>query len=210
MNKVNNIKNNFLKMILAVFLTVSFAQAQTVQGAIETVKSNTESVLSDLNRNLSLYKSSPKALNKMIDRKIVPAFDIDVMAKYVLGKNWKHATKTQRKEFISSFKTMIMRTYAKGMFDYTNANITYNKVSAIKKNRTKIKVTIINNNGKKYILELRMRYNRGKWKAYDVSMDGLSIIASYRSSVGQEVAEKGIDAVTNEIKGLNKRGAVEF
>ncbi|PIE45893.1 MAG: hypothetical protein CSA44_01390 [Gammaproteobacteria bacterium] len=196
--------------LLSMALTVNVF-AQTAEDALETVKKQVTVVLEDLKANKTHYQNNPAALNQMIDSKMVPYFDIDSMARLVLGKNWKNASETQRNEFLNEFKQLIMRTYSSSLLDYTNAKVTYGKLHEVtgkKRPRTQIDVTVTNSNGDVYPLMLKMAYNDGQWKGYDVSLDGLSVITSYRSSIGNEVAEKGIQAVIDEIKVLNEKGEV--
>lgn len=183
--------------------------ANTEEDALAMVKKSVSIALLDLKHNKEKYKTNHVALNHMIDTKMIPYFDTSVMSKYVLGKNWKNATEGQRTAFYNEFKQLIMRTYSNGLLDFSNAEVSYGTPDKIRKNRTKVKVDIVNNAGKKFPLELSLRYKDGQWKGYDVSMDGLSIITSYRSSIGEEVAQKGIQAVIEEIKALNAKGAVK-
>lgn len=183
--------------------------ANTEADALAMVKKSVSVVLSDLKKNKGKYTTDYKALNHMIDTKMIPYFDTDVMSKYVLGKNWKNTTEAQRTAFYNEFKQLIMRTYSNGLLDFSDAKVSYGTPDKVHKNRTKVKVEIVNNAGKKFPLELSLRYKNGQWKGYDVSMDGLSVITSYRSSIGEEVAQKGIQAVIEEIKTLNAKGAVK-
>lgn len=200
---------NFSYVALIWASLIGTVKAETAENALAMVKESVSVALLDLKANKEKYKTNPAALNHMIDTKMVPYFDTDVMAKYVLGKNWKNATPAQRKAFYDEFKQLIMRTYSNGLLDFSDAKVTYGKPDNIRKNRTKVKVDIVNNSGKDFPLELSLRYKDGQWKGYDVSMDGLSVITSYRSSIGSEVAQKGIQAVIDEIKALNAKGAVK-
>lgn len=208
MTKMKAMTKFFYATVMTVAMTSS-AFAQSAEEALETVKTSVSVVLADLKANKSKYQSNPAALNSMIDNKMLPYFDTDAMAKLVLAKNWKSASAQQRKDFLNEFKQLIMRTYSASLLDYTDAKVEYGKPTKVKRNRTKIDATVINSNGKKYPLTLSMGYRNGKWKAYDVSMDGLSVITSYRGSIGEEVAQKGLQTVIDEIRALNAKGAVK-
>lgn len=182
------------------------AFAQTAEEALATVKTQVSTVLADLKENEAYYKKNPANLNSMIESKMDDYFDADIMARLVMGKHWKKATKQQKKEFIQEFKQMILRTYSSSLLDYTGAKVDYGKAKKVKRNRTKIDATVVSPTGKTYPLTLSMIYRNGKWKGYDVSMDGLSVITSYRSSVGEEISQKGLQAVIDDIKQLNLKG----
>ncbi len=205
-------KKTMIKFLATVTLSVAMtgsALAQTADDALATVKQSVAIVLADLKANKAEYESNPVALNRLIDEKMLPYFDADAMARLVLAKNWKNATPNQRQEFLDEFKQLVMRTYSKSLLDYTDAVVEYGTPTPIKRNRTKIDVTVTNSNGKVYPLTLSMGYRNGQWKGYDVSLDGLSVVTSYRGSIGEEVARRGLQAVIDDIKAKNANGEVK-
>ncbi len=205
-------KKTIMKFLATTVLTVAMtgsAIAQTADDALATVKQSVSIVLADLKANKAEYENNPVALNRLIDEKMLPYFDADAMARLVLAKNWRNATPAQRQEFLDEFKQLVMRTYSKSLLDYTDAVVEYGTPTPIKRNRTKIDVTVTNSNGKVYPLTLSMGYRNGQWKGYDVSLDGLSVVTSYRGSIGEEVARRGLQSVIDEIKAKNARGEVQ-
>lgn len=200
------ISKYFFALATTIFFTNS-AIAQTADEALETVKKSVVIVLSDLKANENEYRKNPAALNRLIDTKMLPYFDSYAMAKLVLAKNWKNATEEQRRSFINEFKKMIMREYSSRLLDYTNSKVTYGEPSEVKRNRTKIDVTVTNSDGKQYPLTLSMGYKAGAWKVYDIkAMDGFSVITSYRGSVGEQINNKGLQAVIDGLREKNQKG----
>lgn len=197
------------KMALAVMLLTTLmtqALAQTADEALATVQEQVNTTLADLKSNKQRYQDHPAALNAMIESKMIAYFDAEVMARLVLAKNWKKASQQQKNDFIKEFKQMLLRSYSSQLLDYTDAKATYGEPSKVKNNRTKIDVTVTNADGTSYPLTLSMIYRNGQWKGYDVSLEGLSAITSYRSSLGEEIAQKGLQKVIDEIKQLNASG----
>ncbi len=195
-------------LFVGVFLMVNqVASAQSVQDALQVVKKSVTIVMQDLNANKTRYKKNPSALSQMIDSKALPLFNSRKMARLVLATSWRKASKQQRNDFINEFKQLMMRKYASELLNYTDATFSYGKPTAVKRNRTKIPVTI-ESRGETYPLLLSMGYSKGKWKAYDATFDGFSLVTSFRSSVGTEVSNKGIDRVIADMREKNKRGVV--
>lgn len=202
-------KKTLIKWALAATLSVTVsasAWAQDAKAALDTVKQQVSVVLADLKANKSTYESNPAALNTMIDGKMVQYFDTEAMSRLVLGKHWKKATPTQQQDFLREFKQLMLRTYSQSLLAYTDATVTYGTPAPVKKKRTKIDATITTDSGKVYPLKLSMAYRKGAWKGYDVSLDGISVITSYRSSIGTEVSQKGLQTVIDDIKALNRQG----
>lgn len=194
-------------MWLALFTMSQVATAQTAQGALDTVKESVSVVMQDLKANKAKYQNNLGALDDMLDKKALQYFNERKMAILVLGKNWKNISESQRKTFINEFKQLMMRKYSSQLLSYTGATFSYGEPTAVKNKRAKIPVTI-RNNGESYPLILSMGYSKGQWKAYDVKLSGVSLVSSFRSSIGMEVAQKGIDKVIAEIKMQNAMGTV--
>ncbi len=204
---MNNKLVTFFHAIIISLLFTNVAAAQTADGALATVKKAVSVVLTDIKAHKAEYVKNTAALDRMIDKKILPYFDVDAMAKLALAKNWKSATPEQRKTFLEEFKTSIMRTYSSRLLDYDNSTVEYGQLGKVKRKRIKIDTTVINNNdGKRYPLTLSMGYRNGAWKIYDVSMDGTSLIIAFRTSIGEDVSSKGLQAVIDEMKERNAKG----
>lgn len=197
---------NWFSVLATTILMTTTVNAQTADDALQTVKEQVSAVLSDLKANKARYQQDPATLNQMIDSRIDNYFDAPVMARLVIGKHWKKADASEQTAFINEFKQLILRTYSSSLLDYTDAKVEYGKASPVKRNRSKVDVKVISPTGQTYPLTLSMLYRKGQWKCYDVAMDGLSVITSYRSSIGEEIAQKGLASVIEEIKKLNEKG----
>ena len=199
----------FYAVIFSIILSgKAVAQSNAEDEVLKTVKNLVSVVLTDLKANKTTYQNNQSMLNRMIDEKVLPYFDTEAMARLVLAKYWKLASKQQKDVFINEFKELIMRSYSLILLSYTDAKVKYGKPRKIKRNRTKIDATVINSNGKKVELTFSMGYRNNHWKAYDVSLSGLSIIISYRGSIGEGIAKKGLDGVINQITALNAKGGI--
>lgn len=190
---------------LSLGLMLSWASAQTAEDALEAVKVSVQSLLDNLEEHKATFNSDPAKIEADLRKDVVPYFDTRVMGQYVLGKNWRKATPEQRDEFINVFESMLLRTYSRGLLNYTSAIVKYEQPNPVENNKVKIKASVTAN-GKTVQVMLSMHYRDGKWKVYDVSLDGLSIVTSYRSSVGSEVDQKGLDAVIDEMRSMNSKG----
>lgn len=191
-------------VLLTFFMTQAMAQSATE--ALEIVKIQVSTVLTDLDNNKARYQNDPRLLNTMIESKMIQYFDADIMARLVMGKHWKNTTEQQKNDFVNEFKQLILRTYSTSLLDYTGAKVEYGKPTEVKRNRTKINVKVTSPTGMVYPLTLSMIYRNNQWRGYDVALDGLSVITSYRSSIGEEISRKGLQTVIDDIKQLNLRG----
>ncbi|MDJ0955347.1 MAG: ABC transporter substrate-binding protein [Arenicellales bacterium] len=159
------------------------------------VKETTDKVLQELTVNREMLEADVNRLYQMVDDIVLPHFDFNRMSKLVLGKHWKKATADQRREFEQEFKSLLVRTYATALFEYTGQEIIYkpfhNKQGA---DRVVVKTEIVPNDGPNIPLYYSLsKAKDGAWLVYDVSIDGISLVTNYRTTYSRIIESKGID-----------------
>ncbi|NIQ16394.1 MAG: ABC transporter substrate-binding protein, partial [Candidatus Dadabacteria bacterium] len=76
-------------------------------------------------------EANPEKLYSLIDELVIPHFDFLSMSKWVLGKtNWRSASEEQRSQFVIEFRTLLVRTYAKALLEYSDEEIVYKPVTS--------------------------------------------------------------------------------
>lgn len=168
------------------FLTFNlFGENKDKQYVENLIKSTTDKVLKILKD-----KKLPEKLKKDKIFEIVnPLFDFKIMSKLTLGKKyWMQMNADQRKKFISLFEKRIRMVYLDRV---TLANVEVKfKPSIQKKKRIIFVPTIFSSNGKNYSVLFKLYKSKSGWKVYDVEVEGVSIIRTYRSQF-QGILSKG-------------------
>ena len=129
-----------------------------------------------------------KLKKKIIDKIISPIFDSELMAKLVLGRtHWPKLTAPQHKRFTELFAERLKSFYLEKTTLYKNEKVLF-KPAMQKKNAIHIPMVLISNNKEEEILyKLHKMDEAGKskmneyWKIYDVEIEGISILLTYRS-----------------------------
>lgn len=173
------------------------------------VKETTDKVLKELTVNREALQSDVNRLYQLVDKIVLPHFDFGRMSKLVLGKHWKKADETQRQRFEREFKSLLVRTYATALFEYTGQEIVYkpfhNKGGA---DRVVVRTEIVPNDGPNIPLHYSLKKGRdGAWLVYDVSIDGISLVTNYRTAYGRIIESKGIDTLIVSL--IEKREAFQ-
>jgi phospholipid transport system substrate-binding protein len=145
-------------------------------------------------------------LFEMVENVVVPHFEIQMIARLVLGKHWRAANDVQRSEFTEEFKKLMVRTYATALFEYTGKERMEIKPLRMKDGdqRVRVETTVILPSAPAVPVHYSFILTEdGNWKIYDIKIDGISLVTTYRSSYGQAVQSKGLDALINELKEKN-------
>ena len=127
---------------------------------------------------------------------LLPHFDTPYAAQLVLGQHWRTATPEQRKRFVEAFYKSLLYTYGDAMVDFTGDRLkVFPTKVAPTDERATVRTEIKRSNGTKVAVNYSLRKVNGAWKAWDVVIDGISYVKSYREDYGAEVQQKGLDAV---------------
>ena len=131
----------------------------------------------------------------------MPHFDTPYAAQLVLGQHWRNATPEQRKRFVDAFYKSLLYTYGDALVDFTadRLKVLPTKVAAEDLKAT-VRTEITRSNGTKVAVFYTLRKVNGAWKAWDVVIDGISYVKSYREDYGAQVDQMGIEAVIKNLE----------
>ncbi len=196
---MNQFKRYFLPVLLmlsAFFVSNAFAKGVEVEEAQASVISITNSVSQELEANKALIKSNPMALEKLVRRRILPFIDFDAMSKLTLGKFWKRATPDQRNRFKDAYREMLVKSYTKTMQRYVGAVIKPgNSAPKGKPGYVTVRTKVFPKGGASLTANYDMRKKGGAWKAYNVEIAGINLIANFRTNFTREINQKGLEAL---------------
>jgi phospholipid transport system substrate-binding protein len=165
-------------------------------GPSQLIESSANMLLSGIDARREEFRRDPTGLYKLVGETLLPHFDTPYAAQLVLGTHWRNASAEQRKRFIEAFYNSLLYTYGDAMVDFTADRL---KVFPTRADPAAAKATvrteIKRSNGQKVAVNYSLRKVNGAWKAWDVVIDGISYVKSYREDYGAEVQQKGLDAV---------------
>ena len=152
------------------------------------------------------FRDDPRRLHEVVEEFILPYFDFERMSRRVLGKKqWKKAGPEQRARFVSAFRSLLVRTYATVLDQYGDQTITWLDPVPRKKDDEVVIPLLIGQAGSQAIRVAYAMHRDGQdWKAFDVSVDGVSLVTNYRSSFRSEIARHGIDGLITRIEMRSK------
>ncbi len=184
-----------------------FAAGET---AGDVVKNTAADVLERLQAEKSQLEVNPGRIYELINELVIPHFDFYSMSRLVLGNAWKAATGQQQQAFVEQFRTLLVRTYANALNQYSENEIIYypeqpNQDSSLVVVRSEVKDI----KGSASIpVHYRMHTVDGAWKVVDVPIDGISLVSTYRGSFSSEIRKSGLDALISAVMKKNQKTAI--
>ena len=127
-------------------------------------------------------------------------FDFGDMAKRALGQHWESRTSAERGEFVRLFTALIQRAYvAKVDQNVAIMKVTY-RGETVDADYAVVLTTIPLTNGNTMPLDYRMHNTRDRWQVYDLSIDGISLVANYRAQFNQVIRTSSYAALVTKFK----------
>ena len=194
-------------LILPLLLAMLFATpAIASHPAEQLVHDTSENVLERLRVDSDKLKSDTNLIYPLVEDLVLPHFDFLKMSQWVLGKNWRKADVAQREQFTNEFRTLLVRTYAKALLEYTDQSMRYLAFHAAETARkVTVKTEIVQAGGPSIPLNYSMYQNKdGAWKVYDIKVDGVSLVSNYRSSFATEIRNGGISKLLEKLAQMNQ------
>jgi phospholipid transport system substrate-binding protein len=137
-----------------------------------------------------------RALREITD----PMFDWTEMAKRALGRHWHTRTEAERQEFVPLFHNLLERTYVTRIERYDGEQITYSGES-IDGDQATVRTKILDKTNRELPVEYRMlRGPAGRWAIYDVLIEGVSLVANYRSQFDQIIRTASYQQLVAKLK----------
>lgn len=198
----------FIVSLLVLLFNLGFATlvaAETLQAPQLGIQESSEKLRVKLLEDKTFINDFPR-VKAFVQENIYPYVDFNRMSALVLGHNWKEATVEDRMRFTKEFQTMLVRTYSRAFVEFKDWSIRYLPLN-LEPNATKVVVnTEVLQPGVQPIgVSYRMVLVDGKWKAYDIMIQGVSLVTNYRSSFNDEIARSG--SLNSVISDLAKRNS---
>ncbi len=195
------------KVVVSLFGLFMCTMAWAISSPIEVLQNTSNQLIEKLQHNQATLKTKPQIVYDIVNQFLLPHVDIESMSSKALGRAWSYATRAQQRAFEDQFVTLLVRTYSSALAQYTNERVIFLPLREDFNNQSyvEVKSRIIRESGPQINLNYRMLRVRGQWKLYDFSVDGVSIIESFRSQFVEELRQSGIDGLIDKLAQYNNQ-----
>lgn len=170
-------------------------------GPYELVNKVANDTLRDLNANRTEYEKDHSKIRKLVDQNMLPFFDTTYAAQLVLAKHWRTATPEQRNRFVEAFYQSMLQNYGEALLDFTPDRLNILPYKGDPKESTAtVRTEVRRDNGTRVPVNYSLRKTDAGWKAYDVQIEGVSYVKSFRTDFGAEIQQKGIESVIQRLE----------
>ncbi len=181
MKKIQKLMTVFMMF----FTTVVIAAASPIS-ALEQASNG---VITVLKQHQTALKNNPQIVYQAVKTHLLPIVDVTGMSRSVLGRAaWQKATVAEKKQFTQAFTDLVIRTYAKPLSEFTNESIQFQPLRVAPQGRfVRVNSLVVRPSAKDIPLVYSLVNKNGQWKVYDLSVEGVSLLQSFRSQFAQEL-----------------------
>jgi len=193
----------FAALFAALFAFAVQAQSQDMKPD-ELVKKVTDDVLASVKSDKQLAAGDKEKALKLAEEKVLPLIDFQEATRLAVARAWSQASKEQQERLVTEFRRMLVRTYSNAISRYEGQTM---KVLPSRYKPEDTDVTVRNQYirpGQKPVqLDYSMHKTPEGWKIYDIVVEGVSLVLTYRSEFDAIVKQQGIDGLTKRLAEKN-------
>lgn len=191
-------------------LVLATAPVHAENSPLSLLQTTADSMVNALSQQKTELKKDPLVVNRLVEQILLPHIDLISASKWVLGKHWRRADKQQKLQFIREFRTLLVTFYSAALADYLKTNevrkdmIQFQPLRGEPGTDVTVRSEVISPGGKSIPVHYHMHQTRKGWKVYDVSVEGISMITTYKTSFANEIKTKGVDGLIASLAAKNK------
>ena len=173
------------------------------------VQATSQGMLTELDKHRDEYRKDPAKVAALVDKWLMPHFDTETSARVVLGQFWRSATPDQRQRFVNAFYHSLLANYGDSLVEFSSDRL---KIfpSRLEPGATTatVRTEVTRRNGDRVSVNYSLRMTPQGWKAWDVVIDGISYVKSYREDFGAQIEQQGLETVIKRLESGERPGQI--
>ena len=191
--------------VFASAVLVSAAWADATPDAL--VKRISTEVIDTAKTDKAIQAGDVNKVIALVDTKVMPSVNFEVMTRSAVGPKWREATPEQRAKLQAEFKTLLVRVYAGALTQIKDQTVEITKTQPVPQSTQVVVQSEVRGKGEPIKLDYRLDKFEADWKIIDVNVGGIWLVTSYRSQFAQELGKGGVDGLINALAERNKAAA---
>jgi len=187
--------------ILLVGAGMALAYAVDERDPLTIIEETTTEILQTLDSRRDEFTAEPELLRAVVREDLLPLIDLEYSARLILGRAGRTVTEDQLSAFSEAMSQVLVNRYADGLIEFRSDEqievlpMKGNNTEKLTRVRTRLKL----DNGSYAPVDYAFRKTERGWKAFDVTVEGISYVITFRNQIAPRVETEGIDKVTADL-----------
>lgn len=194
-------------LLLAILPHFTARAAGVQPGPQQLVIDTTERMLGVLQEKGPQLEQNPALIYDLVGDIVLPHFDFVRMSAWTLGKYWRRASQEQKLRFVRAYRQLLVRTYGVALLEYRGQKIEYLPLRGDPASGdVTVRTQVIQPGQPPIAIYYSLAERDGRWRVYDVAVDGISLVANFRTSFAAEIKDNGLEALISRLEERNQKG----
>lgn len=169
---------------------------------VPMLEESANKIIKTLQQNKAELKTNKQIIYQAVEQYLLPNVDVTGMSRSVLGRQaWTKATASERAEFSRAFTQLVIRTYASPLSEYTNETVKFaGTKGSIEGRFIRVNSMIVRSSANNIPLTYSLVSKNGQWKIYDLSVEGVSLLQSFRSQFAQALQNSNMNDLIKQMR----------
>lgn len=174
------------------------------------IQTAASAMLKDLDAHRAEYRKDPDKVHQLVDQVLLPHFDTEYSARLVLARHWNTATADQRTRFVNAFYKSLLNNYGDALVDFTADRLkVFPYTGDPSAQYATVRTQVRRDDGTQVAVNYSLHRTDQGWKAWDVTIEGISYVKSFRDDFDSEIDQKGLDEVISRLEAGEKPAAIK-
>lgn len=203
--------NNCVYLLVIILFGMQVTIVAAEEDPQELIIKRSTQLVDALKEKSAAIKVNNQIAYKLVEDIVLPHVDFNRVARLVLGKHWRTASPEQRERFTNEFRDFLVRIYVTAMIEYSDQIVSHAKsVKYLPFRNTdpndvsvRMQITMPDRPPVQVNYSLYQDSAANNWKIYDLSVEGVSLATTYRSSFSTQIRREGMDGLINKLAERN-------
>ena len=191
-----------MKLWWGVVLMMLGAGALAAEQPAAIVRETSDRLFALIDGHRAAYEAEPSRLQEEVRRHLLPHVDTLYSARLVLGKHGRGLSADQVAAFADALSELLVRRYADGLLEFKSRD----QVSILpdqggnSERMTRVRTKVRLGSGSEAAVDYVFRKKDDRWQVFDVIVEGISYVATFRSQIGEEIRRDGFERVLRRLE----------
>ena len=190
-----------LLLLCCALSSSSFAQSEG-NDPVSLVTNTTNSIFTKVDMNFEAYESDLPSLQELVRTDLIPLLDVHYSARLILGRAGRGIEKEKVDEFAEAMISLLVNRYSDGLLQFRSREpvMVLPQRGDLNEKLTRVRTRVKLPSGGEAPIDYAFHKTSNGWQAFDVIVEGISYVTTYRNQIMPEVQEKGIDLVIKRLR----------
>jgi phospholipid transport system substrate-binding protein len=185
-----------------VVMTLSGASADA-PSADELVRKLAAEMTLAVRSDSELQNPGSLKISDFVQKNVVPKFDFERITQIAMGRNWAKANPSEQKQIVAEFSKLLTRTYSNAIATLKELDVEVKSTRVSTPNADVTVKTQMIGRPQPVAIDYSLINSSSGWRVYDVTVEGISLVAAYRDEFAGLVSQSGVSGLIDALKKKN-------